>query len=34
MVKGKVASPKCLFYAATHIERLNRTISTFGLVKN
>ena len=38
MIKGIVAPPKCLFHVGTEIEKdlytLNRTISTFGLVKN
>ena len=37
MVKGRVASPKCLFHFGTQTEKSiysNRAISTFGLVKN
>ena len=36
MVKDRVALPKCLFYVATHTERLmhpNRTVGTLDLVK-
>ena len=37
IVKGRIDTPKCLFYIVTQVEKLiysNRTVKTVGLVKN